>query len=190
MNAPIQASGLKFSSANARGSRYSLGALAVCSLALGLIFRQECVGAYRVWVDSATYNHCFLIIPISLYMIWQRRGVLALLSPLPDFRALLLIPLLSLGWFGASTIGVLEAQQLIAMTIFQAMLFGILGWPVYRRLMAPLLYLYFLVPFGEFLVPTLQDFTARFAVLGLRMLGIPVFSAALLIAVPAGSFAV
>jgi exosortase A len=157
---------------------------------LGLIFRQEVVGAYRVWVDSATYNHCFLIIPISLYMIWQRRGALALLSPLPDFRALLLIPLLSLGWFGASTIGVLEAQQLIAMTIFQAMLFGILGWPVYRRLMAPLLYLYFLVPFGEFLVPTLQDFTARFAVLGLRMLGIPVFSDGILIDVPAGNFAV
>jgi len=100
----------------------------------------------------------------------------------------LLIPLLSLAWFGASTIGVLEAQQLIAMTIFQAVLFGILGWPVYRRLMAPLLYLYFLVPFGEFLVPTLQDFTARFAVLGLRMLGIPVFSDGILIDVTSRQF--
>src|SRR5258708_20571857 len=56
--------------------------------------------------------------------------------------------------------------------------------------MAPLLYLYFLVPFGEFLTPTLQDFTARFAVLGLQILGIPVYSDGILIEVPAGSFAV
>jgi EpsI family protein len=70
------------------------------------------------------------------------------------------------------------------------MLFGILGWPVYKRLMAPLLYLYFLVPSGEFLVPSLQDFTARFAVIGLQILGIPVFSDGTLIDVPAGSFAV
>ncbi len=190
MNAPIQASGLKFFPANANAWTFALAALAACFLALGLIFRQEFVGAYRVWVDSATYNHCFLIIPISLYMIWQRRDSLASLSPVADFRALLLIPLLSLAWFAASTIGILEAQQLIVMTILQAMLFGILGWPVYRRLMAPLLYLYFLVPSGEFLVPTLQNFTARFAVLGLQLLGIPVYSDGILIDVPAGSFAV
>ena len=190
MNAPIQASGLKFSPQNASGWTYVIAALVACVLALGLIFRQESVGAYRVWVDSATYNHCFLIIPISLYMIWERRGALASLSPGPDFRALFLILLLSLAWFGASALGILEAQQLLAMTILQAMLFGILGWPVYRRLMAPLLYLYFLVPFGEFLTPTLQDFTARFAVLGLQLLGIPVFSDGILIDVPAGNFAV
>ena len=190
MNAPVQASGLKFSPQNANAWTYAIAAVVACVLALGLIFRQEFVGAYRVWVDSATYNHCFLIIPISLYMIWERRGALAPLSPQPDFRALFLILLLSLGWFGASALGILEAQQLIAMTIFQAMAFGILGWPVYRRLMAPLLYLYFLVPSGEFLVPALQDFTARFAVLGLQLLGIPVFSDGILIDVPAGSFAV
>jgi len=190
VNAPIQARGLKFSPQNTSGWTYAIAALIACTLAWGLIFQQEVVGAYRVWLDSATYNHCFLIIPISLYMIWQRRGVLPSLSPLPDFRALLLIPLLSLGWFGASALGILEAQQLIAMTIFQAMLFGILGWPVYRRLMAPLLYLYFLVPSGEFLVPSLQNFTARFAVIGLQILGIPVYSDGILIEVPAGSFAV
>src|SRR4051812_35296592 len=123
-------------------------------------------------------------------MIWERRASLAPLSPAPDFRALYVIPLLSLAWFGASAIGILEAQQLIVMTIIQAMLFGVLGWPVYRRLMAPLLYLYFLVPSGEFLVPALQNFTAGFAVLGLQLLGIPVYSDGILIDVPAGSFAV
>ena len=46
MNAPIQASGVKFSPQNASGWTYAIAALIGCTLALGLIFRQECVGAY------------------------------------------------------------------------------------------------------------------------------------------------
>jgi exosortase A len=169
---------------------YAAGIIVACFGALCLIFREEVAGAYRVWMNSATYNHCFLIIPISLYMIWQRRNMLASVSPKPDFRVLLLIPLLSLAWFGASIFGVLEVRQFVAMTIAEMMFLGVLGWPVYRRLMAPLLYLYFLVPSGEFLVPALQDFTARFAVLGLELAGIPVFSDGTIIEVPVGTFAV
>jgi len=190
MSAPVETRGARFDYA-ARGQwPYVIGVVAACFLAVCLIFRQEAVGAFRVWMASATYNHCFLILPISLYMIWQRRDLLASMSPKPEFRVLLFIPLLSLAWFGASIFGVLEAQQFVVMTIVQAMLLAVLGWPIYRRLLAPLLYLYFLVPSGDYLVPTLQDFTARFSVVGLQLLGIPVYSDGTMIAVPAGTFTV
>jgi exosortase A len=190
MSAPVETSGVRFRYA-ARGQwPYVIGVVLASLIAVCLIFRQETVGAVRVWSGSATYNHCFLILPISLYMIWQRRDVLASVSLKPELRAVLLIPLLSLAWLGASVFGVLEAQQFVAMTIIQAMLLAVLGWPIYRRLMAPLLYLYFLVPSGDYLVPYLQDFTARFAVLGLQLLGIPVFSDGTMITVPAGNFTV
>lgn len=169
---------------------FAIGVIAVCMLAMGVIFQEEVIGAYRVWMGSATYNHCFLIIPIALYMIWQRRDLLASATPQPDYRALLFIPLLSLAWFGLSVIGILEARQFLVMTIVQMTLLGVLGWPVYKRLMAPLLYLYFLVPTGEFLVPGLQDFTAKFAVYGLQVLKIPVYSDGTIIEVPAGTFTV
>ena len=42
--------------------------------------------------------------------------------------------------------------------------------------LAPLLFLFLLVPFGAFLVPALQTFTTRFTVHGLQLLGIPVFA--------------
>ena len=190
MSAPLETSGMGVAHTARSEWPYAIAALAACSLALGVIFREEFVGAYRVWVDSATYNHCFLIIPISLYMIWQRRDTVAAVSPKPDLRALLLIPLLSLVWLAASILGVLEARQFVVMTIVQAMLFGVLGWPVYRRSLAPFLYLYFLVPSGDYLVPDLQDFTANFAVAGLQLFGIPVYSDGTVIAVPAGEFAV
>jgi exosortase A len=190
MSAPVETSAVRFRYA-ARGQwPYVVGVVVASVIAVCLIFRQETMGALRVWIGSATYNHCFLILPISLYMIWQRRDIVASVSLKPELRALFLIPLLSLAWFGASVLGVLEAQQFVAMTIIQAMLLAVLGWPIYRRLLAPLLYLYFLVPSGDYLVPSLQDFTARFAVLGLQLLGIPVFSDGTMIAVPAGNFTV
>jgi EpsI family protein len=65
-----------------------------------------------------------------------------------------------------------------------------MGRTLYGRLLLPLLYLFFLVPSGTFLIPALQDFTARFAVSGLHVLNIPVFSSGAVIEIPAGTFAV
>ena len=190
MSTSLETREARVSHAAGREWPYAIGVVVFCMVALCLVFPQEVAGAYRVWVNSATYNHCFLILPISLFMIWQRRTLFAEMAPKPEYRALLLIPVLSLAWFAASVVGVLEARQLVVMTIAQATLLGVLGWPVYRRLMAPFLYLYFLVPSGEFLVPNLQDFTAKFAVYGLQILGIPVYSDGTIIDVPAGTFAV
>ena len=190
MNILVGARSTRVAEAEGSGWPLAIGVIAVCMLAIGVIFQEEVVGAFRVWMGSATYNHCFLIVPIVLYMIWQRRDQMVSVAAQPNYRVLLIIPLLSLAWFGLSVVGILEARQFVVMTIVQATLLGVLGWPVYKRLMAPLLYLYFLVPAGEFLTPSLQDFTARFAVEGLKLLNIPVYSDGTIIEVPAGTFTV
>ncbi len=164
-------------------------ALLLASLALGGLFWQEIVGAWRVWVASPTYNHCFLVLPVALYLIWDRRATFDV-APRANFRALALLPLLSLAWLGAAVLGVLELQQLVVMTIAQAILLAAFGWPLYKRMLGPLLYLYLLVPSGEVLVPTLQDFTARFAVWMLQLVHVPVFSDGIMISIPEGDFIV
>jgi exosortase len=55
---------------------------------------------------------------------------------------------------------------------------------------APLAYLVFLVPFGAFLVPALQDFTAGFVGVGLDLLDIPHAVTATMIEIPEGRFTV
>lgn len=162
-------------------------ALLLAALALGCLFWREIAGAWRVWAVSPTYNHCFLVLPIALYLIWERRMTLDV-APRADFRVLLLLPLLSLAWLGAAVLGVLELQQLVFVTIVQAALLAALGWPLYKRLLGPLLYLYLLVPSGEVLVPTLQDVTAHFAVWMLQLFHVPVFSDGIMISIPEGDF--
>jgi exosortase A len=169
---------------------YAIAVIVAAMFGICLIFQEDVAGAVKVWIGSATYNHCFLILPIALYMIWQRRADVALLAPKPELRGLALIVLFSFAWLAASVFDVLEARQFMILSMIQGVLFCVLGSNIYRRLLAPFLYLYFLVPSGEFLVPSLQDFTARFSVLGLQLLGIPVFSDGVFIEVPAGQFEV
>jgi exosortase A len=164
--------------------------LAFLAVAMGFIFHAEVFGAIRVWQESTAYNHCFLIIPVSAYMIWDRRAILAGMTPQPCFRALALIVALSAAWIVAAKLSILELQQFIVIGIFEAATLCLLGIAIYRALLGPLLYLFFLVPSGDILIPRLQDFTARFVVAGLHLFHIPVFSDGVVIQIPAGTFVI
>ncbi|HUB96047.1 MAG TPA: exosortase A [Stellaceae bacterium] len=154
------------------------------------VFPHEIAGAVRVWLGSTAYNHCFLIIPVAIYLAWSRRYVVQETVPQPDLRFLaLLLPLVA-AWLVAAVVSVMELQQFVVITMFQVIALSVLGWRVYRAMLLPFLYLYFLVPFGYELVPWLQNVTAWFCIEGLKLLGIPVYSDGILIEVPAGTFVV
>jgi EpsI family protein len=54
----------------------------------------------------------------------------------------------------------------------------------------PLAFLLFAVPFGEFLMPRLMQWTADFTVMGLRFSGVPVYREGLWFVIPSGSWSV
>ena len=166
------------------------GALVAVALVLCALFPGEAAGAFHVWLTSTAYTHCFLILPVALYLAWQRRDTLMSLAPQPDLRPLLLIVPLSLLWLVAASLSVLEAQQFLVMAIFQVAALSIVGFAAYRAMLTPFLYLFFLVPSGYFLVPYLQDFTARFIVHGLELLTIPVYSDGTIIEVRSATFVI
>lgn len=168
----------------------ALSCLVVGVAALGALFPAETLGAWRVWTGSTAFSHCFLIAPLALYLVWDRRDTLRDVAPRPAFWALPLLPILSLAWLTAAVLGILELQQLLLLTMIESLLLVVLGPLVCRRLLGPFLYLYLLVPTGEFLVPSLQDWTARFVVASLHLAGVPVFSDGVLIQIPEGDFMV
>jgi exosortase A len=168
--------------------RDSLAAIGLGLLLLGLLFHQEFSAAVRVWIQSTAYNHCFLIIPLVAYLIWDRRAVLDGAVPQPSVAPALLAVPVGAAWLLADRVGIMEGRQLMAMTLIQILFLVLLGWRLYRALLGPLLYLYFLVPFGAFVTPALQDFTAAFTTHGLNMLGIPNFNDGYTIEIPQGTF--
>ena len=157
-------------------------------LALGGLFQAEVVAAVQTWDDSTAYNHCFMIIPITIYLLWDRRGSLRGLAarPLP-LAALAGIPLAA-AWLFAERLGIMEGRQLIAVSFLELLFLGVLGWRLWKAVSGPLLYLYFLVPFGEFLTPRLQDITAVFVRHGLDIVQIPAYVDGYVIEIAEGTF--
>jgi exosortase A len=163
-------------------------AIGVGLIALGLLFHTEIAGAVTVWQNSTAYNHCFLVIPIVIYLLWERRETLRGAVAVPYPPAILAGIPLAVAWLVAERLGILEGRQLIAMTFVELLFFVVLGPRLWWRLAGPLLYLYFLVPFGEFLTPKLQDFTTMFVAHGLPLLHIPAYITGYTIEIPEGSF--
>lgn len=157
--------------------------------ALVVIFLEAVAGAVNVWVTSATFNHCFMIVPIVGYLVWERRAIFSESRPAP-FAPLpaLAVVIGGAAWLVANTASVLEIQQFALFGMMEMLLLAVLGWRVFFALMFPLSYLVFLVPTGEHFVPALQDFTTRFIEIGLNLIGIPNYIDGVFISVPTGNF--
>jgi len=174
----------------APGWRLALTFIGIAAVIFGIIFWSDIRGAVRVWIASTAYNHCFLILPLVGFLLWERRVVIAAVSPHPSFWPLVLMPVLSALWLIAAVLDIQEGRQLLVVTMFEVVLLVALGPRLFWLLLAPLLFLFFLVPSGAFLVPSLQKITADISVAGLHALGIPVFSDGFMIEIPEGTFEV
>lgn len=158
-------------------------------LALLLLFHREAAAAVSIWWSSTAYGHCFLVLPIALWLAYERRDVVLGLAvtPAPPRLALLVLPLAAM-WVVAYVLGIMEGRQLAVMGMMQLLFLIVLGRDLYVDLSPALLYLVFLVPFGAFATPALQNFTAHFITTGLSVLGIPFRSDTLHIEIPEGTF--
>jgi exosortase A len=174
--------------APAAALRTPIAVLAVGTVLLGFLFHAECAAAVRVWLESTAYGHCFLIAPMAAYLAWDRRWYLRGLVPQPWPTAALLGVPVALGWIVADRLGIMEGRQLMAMAALEVLALAVLGRRLHRALAGPLLYLVFLVPFGDFLTPVLQQFTARFIAVGLTVLGVPNLATDMTIEIPEGIF--
>lgn len=156
--------------------------------ALAALFHAEAAAAVGVWLDSTAYDHCFLVLPIALWLAWDRRPAAHGLRPVPTpWPALAVLPF-GLAWFAAERLGLMEGRQLAVLGMLEALLIALLGWRLARAQAPALIYLVFLVPFGGFLVPSLQRFTTGFIDVGLTLAGIPHFIDSFTIEIPEGMF--
>ncbi|HEY0206218.1 MAG TPA: exosortase A [Acetobacteraceae bacterium] len=165
-----------------------MAAMAAGTLLFGLLFLPECRAAVGVWLVSTAYGHCFLVLPMAAYLVWDRRDSLRGLQPRPTLGFAVLAVPAAAAWFAAERLGIMEGRQLAALAGLEILFLALLGRRMFLALSGPLLFLVFLVPFGAFITPALQSFTAGFIAVGLHLLGIPAYVTDLTIEISAGSF--
>ncbi|MDR7295169.1 exosortase A [Pelomonas aquatica] len=143
-----------------------------------------------IWNRSETFAHAWVVPPISAWLVWRRRADLAVLVPRPALRWLWLMLPLGLLWLLGDLAAANAATQFALMGMIAVMVPAVLGTEAARRIAFPLGFLFFAVPFGDFLTPWLIDRTADFTVLALRVTGIPVFREGNQFVIPTGSWSV
>lgn len=155
-----------------------------------LTFYGTAESMVQIWLRSETFTHGFLILPISLYFIWQNKKQLSAIEPVAQLLALPLIAMVTFGWLMASLVDVLVVQQWAFVTLVLLIVLLVLGWSVVKQILFPLLYLYFMVPFGEQFITPMMYMTADFVIAAIELTGIPIYSEGTFFTLPSGSWSV
>jgi len=154
------------------------------------IFIDTAFDLVSAWTHSGTFAHGYIILPVSAWLIWRMRAQLAPIAP--RVQPLALVPLLGCGmlWLAGDTAGVHTPTSYAFVAMLPCIVWGIFGNAVTKRILFPLAFLFFAVPAGDFLMPTLMDHTADFTIAALRISGVPVYREGNYFSIPSGNWSV
>jgi exosortase A len=177
------------------GSHHGAWALALAQLALAasMIFALTYADWREMahqWWDIDTYAHILLVPPILAWLAWLRRSELEQVIPAGWMPGLGIVLVGLATWLAGREAGINIVSQTGVIVALQGAVVALLGARVSLVLAFPLLYAFFLVPFGDEIIPALQDVTARIAIAATHASGVRAAVHGLFIDTPAGRFVI
>lgn len=171
-------------------ARYWLPALMVLLTAVvAIAYRQSLSGMLTLW-SLTTYQHAWLVFPVTLYLLWDRREAMAGIEPAPFWPALVAVAALVLVWGVASRVGIQVIEHLSMTLMIPAAVWAVAGNEATRRALFPLLFVVAAVPVGESWIPFLMRGTAEISTWLLYVAGVPAYRQGMFISLPGGEFEV
>lgn len=167
--------------------------LAVLGIALAWLlfwYRDTLMSIIHIWERSDTYAHGYLVAPISLWLVWRHREHIKGVPLAPSLLGVLAGAVAGFGWLLGELTSVASVSQFALVGMIIGLIWAVMGTAVLRAYAFPIFFLVFLVPFGEFLFPTMMDWTTEFVIGGLRASGIPVYAEGRSLVIPSGNWQV
>jgi exosortase A len=174
----------------ARTRRDALVAVAFAAVAIVALYWSTAQSIVAIWIRSETFAHGFVVIPAAIWLAWRRRAELAVTPVRPWWPGIGLVFVAGAAWLVASAAGAGVVMQFALVAMVQAAIVTIIGLRAARVVAFALAFLLFAPPAGEFLVPTLMDWTADFTVAALRFSGVPVYREGNHFVIPTGYWSV
>ena len=159
-------------------------------LATLLLYHSTASSMVAIWNSSETYAHAYIVLPIVLWLIWRQREALRWLRPAPSFWVALAGATMGLLWLLGELVVVNAATHFALVGMLVLSVPAVFGLTVARAITFPLVFAFFAVPVGEFMLPTLMQWTADFTVAAVRLSGVPVYREGLRFVIPSGSWSV
>lgn len=148
------------------------------------------IGAIEIWISNEIYNHCLIVIPASIYLIYEKRKVIKWSEASMSWLAAIVFILQLLFYVLATAADIQLFQHVAIFSMLPTLFWLFAGNRIAWSLRFPLLFVLFAVPVGEELIPFLQEITADISVWMLELSGIPLFRSGLFIEIPQGKFLV
>lgn len=164
-------------------------------LAAGLLwlifwYRDTFMAMVEIWDRSDTFAHGFVIAPISAWLIWRRRHFIDYLPFAPSVLGIVIGLGAGLAWLLGEVASVNAVSQFAVVGMVIGLVWSIMGTAVVRTYAFPLGFLFFMVPFGEFMFPTMMEWTANFIIWAVRASGVPVYAEGYNLVIPSGRWQV
>lgn len=164
--------------------------LAALCLAALLLYRDTAWSMVEIWSRSETFTHAFLVPPIVAWLIWRDRARIRACVPKPAPWVLLPMAGAALLWVAGELLFANALSQFAFTALLVLIVPAVAGLAVARAMAFPLLFAFFAVPVGEFMLPVLMSTTADFTVAALRLTGVPVYREGQQFMIPTGNWSV
>jgi len=146
---------------------------------VGVLYWPVIVPMVKVWASDDNYSHGFLVPIISLYLAYLRKNELQAANVRPCNAGIFLVMfgllMLILGWVATEY---LTMRSSLVVVIAGSVLY-LMGWEIFKILLAPLCYLFLMVPIPAVLYDAaafpLKLFVTKVSVLSMKALGIVVW---------------
>ena len=152
-------------------------------------YRDTFMAMVEIWDRSETFAHGFVIAPISAWLIWRRRHFIDYLPFAPSLAGIVIGLGAGLAWLLGQLSSVDAVSQFAVVGMLIGLVWSIMGTAVVRTYAFPLGFLFFMVPFGEFMFPTMMEWTASFIIWAVRASGVPVYAEGYNLVIPSGRWA-
>ncbi|MDX1811297.1 MAG: exosortase A, partial [Gammaproteobacteria bacterium] len=165
-------------------------AFAIGLTVIAILYFSSLSSMVKTWGMSDTFQHCFLILPIALWLVWRDKEKLLSLKPVPFYWALPAILIFGFIWLLAVYIDINVVQQFAVIALIPLLVISVYGIEIAKQAWFPLLFLFFMLPVGEELQPVLINFTADFTVAAVQLTGIPIYREGSFFQLPTGNWSV
>lgn len=146
--------------------------------AVCLVFWQVFVRLVDAWIVDGNYSHGFLIIPLALYFVWERRHRLRAAPVQSSWLGLIAIAggilILLAGLWGSE----LFLSRIALLPVIAGIVLYLFGWAYLKILWFPIAFLFLMIPipaiiFNQIAFP-LQLLASKFGEWAISVFGIPV----------------
>ena len=181
----------KVLSGTRRGS--GLLGLVVVLIAWGAIlfsFRTQVRMVLDAWDTLPSHEHGYVVLVVVAYLLWSKLPVLRGEYCCPSWKGFAALVLTGFLAMLGELVSVAAVVQFAIVLMMISAVWAVTGDEIFRRVLGPLFFLLFAVPFGQEILPVLMNWTADATVVALRHSGVPVYQEGRNFVIPSGQWSV